>query len=192
MRCKSIRYETVRSNERSTLCTSRYTERDIDTFSDYRVPSGTDGDIATVAEDVSSSKDSSSAPSSHLSRPSPREQVSPADRVLDLTATLHLLETMDDAYKVLFVAEAGADVVLVSSDDAVFPVRRVSLQANSDVFDDMFRSSTGATDEKDQETGLPRVKIDEKAEDIDFLLRLFVIRQIKTSTQYMSFARAER
>ena len=99
---------------------------------------------------------------------------------------------MSSSSKIVFVAEPRADVVLVSSDDIRFPVRKVSLQANSDVFDDMFTTSSGVDGEKDKNSGLPVIKIDEKGEDIDFLLRLFTVKQVRSDVTQLSLVQALR
>lgn len=73
-----------------------------------------------------------------------------------------------------FVPEAKADVILQSSDGYTFPVRQLSLQAASDVFEEVFASFADgfATDE---ETGFPLVTVQDKAIDLDLFLR-FVVR----------------
>lgn len=81
---------------------------------------------------------------------------------------------------ILYVADPKADVVLRSSDGIDFLVQRVVLQVNSEVFDGMFASSSGEVGEKDEKTGFPVVKLDEKGEDLDFLLRFIVRGQVKT------------
>lgn len=75
---------------------------------------------------------------------------------------------------VLYIADPKADVVLVSSDGVKFPIRRVCLQAASEVFDDMFDTASAQAGEKDGQTDLPVVKLDDTAEELDLILRLIV------------------
>jgi hypothetical protein len=79
--------------------------------------------------------------------------------------------------KIFFVAEPRADVVLLSSDNVRFLIRKISLQAPSDVFDEMFSTLSGEIDIKDEETGLPVIQLSEKAADLDALLCLVVRNQ---------------
>lgn len=89
----------------------------------------------------------------------------------------------------LYVADPKADAVLRSSDGIDFLVRRVSLQANSEVFDGMFDSSSGEVGEKDKETGFPVVKLEEKGEDLDLLLRFVVRAQAREPSMSTSVAK---
>lgn len=85
-----------------------------------------------------------------------------------------------DKPELAFVAEPRADVVLKSSDGHTFPVRRVSLQANSDVFDGMFDAASDSPGNlKDKTTILPLIPLDGTARGLDVLLRFILPKQIR-------------
>lgn len=85
-----------------------------------------------------------------------------------------------------FIVDPKADVVLLSADDERFPVRRISLQANSDVFEGMFDSCSDEASEIDADTGLPVAKLDDAGKDLDLLLRLVVRGQRLPNTSALS------
>lgn len=87
-----------------------------------------------------------------------------------------------------FVADPKADVVLKSSDDTSFPIRRVHLQSSCEAFDDMFSAGTGEADaEKDDKTGLPIIRLDDSATGLDLFLRYLDREQSRSSGRPLSF-----
>lgn len=78
---------------------------------------------------------------------------------------------LDNESSLVFVADPNADIIVVSSDGVQFLVRKLYLQAASDVFDGMVSAGAGDSSEKDDRTGLPVVKLDDKASELDIFLR---------------------
>lgn len=78
-----------------------------------------------------------------------------------------------------FVAEPAADLLLRSSDGFDFPVRRISLQANCDVFDGMFAAGSDDAAERDDKTGLTLVKLEESGAELDLFLRFIIRDQVR-------------
>lgn len=72
---------------------------------------------------------------------------------------------------VTFVPDPKADLLLKSSDGVTFPIRRVFLQASSDVFEDMLSAGADDKTERDKKTGLPIIKLEDKASELDIFLR---------------------
>lgn len=99
---------------------------------------------------------------------------------------------MSSTSKILFVAEPGADVVVQSSDKITFAVRRVSLQASSDVFESMFNSASEDAEVTDSKTGLPLIKLDDKGDDLDLFFRASIRGQDKSGLDLMTFDVARR
>lgn len=85
---------------------------------------------------------------------------------------------------IVFVADPAADLILKSSDGVWFPIRRVFLQAASEVFDGMLSTGTGSNaDAKDPKTGLVVVQLDDKAAELDILLRFIDRDQSRVSKE---------
>jgi hypothetical protein len=70
-----------------------------------------------------------------------------------------------------FVVDPKADIILKSSDGTSFPVRRLYLQAASEVFEEMLSSGSDDKAEKDKGTGLPVVTLQDSAKELDVFLR---------------------
>jgi hypothetical protein len=85
-------------------------------------------------------------------------------------------ETMSKLFapQLEFVDDPRADIVLQSSDGVSFAIRRVHLQSSCEVFDGMLSIGTDEKDEKhekDEKTGLPVVKLQDIAKQLDIFLR---------------------
>lgn len=91
-----------------------------------------------------------------------------------------------------FVADPQADFALQSSDGESFLVRRILLEAGSDVFDGMFAGELNQPDKKDERTSLPLIKLDETAEDLDLLLRSVIKGQQLPNVAVLPFDKVLR